>query len=137
MFGLVCFLVIRFTTTQDSYIKLRSVLATKTEIPISSSLVLECEAGGSPPPVIHWLRNGRHVDDSFKDIHSTIDIGILGLSFTRSKLFLDCVSPADEAVYTCVATNTFSQVRSESKVSIVNSQFFSPSEKCQVKRVGK
>lgn len=132
--------------TQAPHIKLRSVPATEIEIPISSSRVLECEAGGSPPPVIHWLKNGKRIDDSFEDM-LTIEneqinpIGILGLSFTRSKLFLDCVSPADEAVYTCVAENAFSRVSSESKVKIVKSEmspFSALSEECQnSKRFGK
>lgn len=30
--------------------------------PIGGQAVLECEAGGTPAPLIHWLRNGQRID---------------------------------------------------------------------------
>lgn len=135
---------------QGPYIKLRSVPSPEIEIPFSLSRVLECEAGGSPPPVIHWLRNGKRIKSSRREEMFTIElnepinepVAILGLSFTRSKLFLDCVSiTADEGIYTCVADNAFSRVFSESKVRVVKTQvspFSSLSKECtrDSKRLG-
>lgn len=28
---------------------------------LGSSITIECEAGGSPPPTIHWLKDGKKV----------------------------------------------------------------------------
>ena len=141
--------------SQSPHIKMRSVPSSEVEIPRSSSRVLECEAGGSPPPVIHWMKNGKRIEsnrikstslDSLEDM-ITIEneqinpVGILGLSFTRSKLYLDCVTPADEGIYTCVAENAFTRVVSESKVRIVKSElseFSALSDECSIdnKRFG-
>ena len=116
---------------QGPYIKLRSVPSPEVEIPFSSSRVLECEAGGSPPPVIHWLKNGKRLKSSKREEMLTMElnepmdepVAILGLSFIRSKLFLDCVSiTADEGIYTCVADNGFSRVFSESNVRVVKTE---------------
>ncbi|KAI1305835.1 RNA exonuclease 1 [Halotydeus destructor] len=44
--------------------------------------------------------------------------GVLGLSFTRSKLYLDCAQADDAAIYTCVAENAFSRMSAHSEVKI-------------------
>lgn len=129
--------------TQAPHIKLRSVPSSEIEIPMSSSRILECEAGGSPSPVIHWLKNGQRIESGSDALENmfTIEneqinpVGILGLSFTRSKLYLDCVTPSDEATYTCVAENSFSRVSSESKVRVIKSDvsyFSAMSQECAV-----
>ncbi|CAG5123766.1 unnamed protein product [Candidula unifasciata] len=97
-----------------------SKLFFKGELPSESvatqfgSIVLECEVGGSPPPTIHWLKDGvrllqdgSHSDDeaSYEDSVSSGSRRGLRLSSTRSRLYLDCVGEEDEGVYTCVAEN--------------------------------
>ena len=42
--------------------------------------------------------------------------GILGLGFTRSRLFIDCFQPQDEATYTCVAENAYERQSSSSQL---------------------
>lgn len=77
--------------------------------------VLECEAGGNPPPTIHWLKDGKKISQSTYDVlHSTtsdmMDVEpVLGLSFTRSRLFVDCMTFTDHGSYTCVAENTYTR----------------------------
>jgi len=43
----------------------------------------------------------------------------IALSSTRSRLFIDCADYSDEAVYTCVAENTFSRVSSHTKLNLI------------------
>lgn len=43
----------------------------------------------------------------------------VALSSTRSRLFIDCASFDDEAVYTCVAENPFSRVATQTKLSLI------------------
>lgn len=46
--------------------------------------------------------------------------GVLGLSFTRSRLYIDCAQALDAGVYTCVAENAYSRVSAESNVKVVH-----------------
>lgn len=46
--------------------------------------------------------------------------GILGLSFTRSRLYLDCAQAHDAGVYTCVAENPFTRISADAKVKVIN-----------------
>lgn len=45
-----------------SHLKLRNTPPDVLTVAESESLVVECEAGGNPPPTIHWLKNGRRID---------------------------------------------------------------------------
>jgi hypothetical protein len=78
------------------------------------NVVLECEAGGSPSPTVHWLRNGQRIhqgnSDSWDDdaaefeTISTVAVGSsLKLSLTRSRLFVDCLTPSTAGEYVCIA----------------------------------
>lgn len=101
---------------------LASKLFFKGELPAETvatqygSIVLECEVGGSPPPTIHWLKDGVRLlqdgshkpsDDeaSYEDPASVGGRRGLSLSSTRSRLYLDCLSEEDEGEYICVAEN--------------------------------
>lgn len=140
------------------HLRIRAAPAAQTELLALSNHVLECEAGGSPPPVIHWLKDGhrigqvsqprascsttstnvtststshpRHIhitsirahttQQSTHDVlESSSPVGELGLSFTRSRLYLDCVQPQDAATYTCVAENPFTRVSSDAQVKVI------------------
>lgn len=43
-----------------------------------------------------------------------------GFGFTRSRLYLDCLQPQDEGVYTCVADNTFERKSASSNIKITD-----------------
>ncbi|RWS12221.1 neural/ectodermal development factor IMP-L2-like protein, partial [Dinothrombium tinctorium] len=110
-------------------IKFRSVPKEEITVSATSNVVLQCEAGGNPPPKIHWLKDGERIAQSVDELTGVEDIeegdvnahGVLGLSFTRSKLYLDCVQPQDNAVYTCVADNPYNRIASNTRLTIVNS----------------
>lgn len=74
---------------------------------------LECEAGGSPPPTIYWMKDGKRLAQSFYEaVHQSEDEddvlpSRLGLGFTRSRLYIDCASTRDAGIYTCVAENEY------------------------------
>lgn len=40
------------------------------------------------------------------------------MSFTRSRLYLDCLTYKDSGVYTCVAENPYNRITSESQLSV-------------------
>ncbi|PVD29635.1 hypothetical protein C0Q70_08890 [Pomacea canaliculata] len=74
------------------------------------SIVLDCEAAGSPVPTIHWLKDGeRIVQGNFEtledDVASLEDMETeseeagdkLRLSSTKSRLYLDCLNSAARA----------------------------------------
>ncbi|XP_037092235.1 neural/ectodermal development factor IMP-L2-like [Pollicipes pollicipes] len=72
-----------------------------------SSLQLECEFLGSPPPTIDWLRGGslHHkaglIGDLEEETNSLETLSHGGIAATRSRLYLDCVTPRDQGQYTC------------------------------------
>lgn len=95
--------------------------------------VLECEAGGSPPPTIHWLRNGRPVtqkaleldEDEENEVSaeetnaiSEAFTPVMGIGSTKSRLYLDCTGPQDEANYACVAETPYQRVSATSHVMV-------------------
>lgn len=68
-----------------------------------SVLVLTCNASGSPPPVIHWTRNGR----SIMEMHAI-----------QNKLFLTH-DPAQSGEYSCVATNFIGKAKLSSNIQFI------------------
>ncbi|CAN8023561.1 unnamed protein product [Ixodes persulcatus] len=60
---------------------------------------------------------------------------MLGLSFTRSRLFIDCASAQfDEAEYTCVAENPYHRVSKTTKVKVSKIGGARSSPMCLVKK---
>ena len=43
-----------------------------------------------------------------------------GLALTRSRLWIDCVQPADEALYTCVAENSYERRSASTTVKVTS-----------------
>lgn len=43
---------------------------------------------------------------------------LIGLGFTKSKLYLDCLSPEDEGEYTCVAETATQRIVQTTQVSV-------------------
>lgn len=74
-----------------------------------SSRVLECEVGGFPSPIVYWLKNGKKIDeDSFSsDDVINDDEEVYSITMVKSRLYLDCVTSADEGEYTCVVENAY------------------------------
>ncbi|CAG2118770.1 unnamed protein product, partial [Medioppia subpectinata] len=106
---------------RSPYLRLREVPEPEITAIETSTHILQCEAGGSPTPTIHWLKNGHKISQGEMSSLSDDDIakGELSLSLTRSRLFLDCVHPKDAAVYTCVASSPTNRVSAESHVKVV------------------
>lgn len=118
----------------QNQIKFRRLPPKEFSAAIGSSITIDCEAGGSPPPSIHWLKNGkriqqndfdatqRAIDNAVADQYNTPqvdDVNRIALSSTRSRLFIDCASDSDEAVYTCVAENVYSRISSHTQLNLI------------------
>lgn len=118
-----------------SHLKLRDVPPEVLTVAESESLEVKCEAGGNPPPTIHWLKNGRRISEESLDGTENVEdpAPILGLSFTRSRLFIDCASSQlDEAEYTCVAQNPYHRVSKDTKIKVAKGSAANPM--CLVKK---
>ncbi|KAK7889294.1 hypothetical protein WMY93_024854 [Mugilogobius chulae] len=68
---------------------------TEKKVVLSKALVLECEAGGHPPPSLTWLKDGVPVQDS--EILRVLDQG--------KRIKIDSVTVSDSGHYVCVATS--------------------------------
>ncbi|KAH9363114.1 hypothetical protein HPB48_014104 [Haemaphysalis longicornis] len=126
---------------RKSHLKLRNAPPDVMTVSESDSLVVECEAGGNPPPTIHWLKNGLRVgQDMSAPEHTEEDVNpegapMLGLSYTRSRLFIDCASAQfDEAEYTCVAQNPYHRISKTTKVKVTKVGSAPSSPLCLVKK---
>ncbi|XP_013791643.1 zwei Ig domain protein zig-3-like, partial [Limulus polyphemus] len=90
------------------------------------SATLECEAEGNPSPIIHWLKDGRRIlQGSWGELESTLDeemngneVITQGVSRTRSRLFLDCVTAKHEGVYSCVAENPYQRISGQTDLKL-------------------
>lgn len=110
-------------TRQFIYIK----MAPPAEIPttLHANRVLECEASGSPPPTFHWLRNGRFIsqglgDEQMEESNAISEAltPVMGMGSTKSRLYLDCIGPQDEAEYTCVAETPYQRDTASTRIII-------------------
>ncbi|KAG9473293.1 hypothetical protein GDO78_019504 [Eleutherodactylus coqui] len=68
---------------------------------IGNAIVLSCEAEGSPPPKITWLKDGKFLETASH----------LGVIITGSRLQISRVQPAHAGQYTCMAQNPLSESR--------------------------
>ncbi|XP_056395554.1 LOW QUALITY PROTEIN: hemicentin-2 [Hyla sarda] len=70
------------------------------QLMMGNSIVLSCEAEGSPPPRITWLKDGKLIENANQ----------LGVIITGSRLQINRVQPAQLAgQYTCIAQNPLSE----------------------------
>ncbi|KAG8436526.1 hypothetical protein GDO86_007581 [Hymenochirus boettgeri] len=58
---------------------------------------LKCNADGIPPPTIHWLKDGKHINEDMGRISAHLDGEILTILKIQT---------SDMGKYTCVATNS-------------------------------
>uniref|UniRef100_A0A4W3JWV4 Hemicentin 1 n=1 Tax=Callorhinchus milii TaxID=7868 RepID=A0A4W3JWV4_CALMI len=68
---------------------------TDTTVTVHHTLELECQAAGSPPPKITWLKDGRPLN---------VQVGVKILADGR-KLVISRAQVSDTGQYRCVATN--------------------------------
>uniref|UniRef100_A0A8C6QPP1 Hemicentin-1 n=1 Tax=Nannospalax galili TaxID=1026970 RepID=A0A8C6QPP1_NANGA len=75
---------------------------------VNNLLELECQATGSPPPTIMWLKVGQLIDerDGFK------------ILLNGRKLVIAQAQVSDTGLYQCVATNTAGDDRKEFEVTV-------------------
>ncbi|KAK3094638.1 hypothetical protein FSP39_004303 [Pinctada imbricata] len=102
------------------FFKKNELLPSITVASRHQSIVLTCQAGGKSP-TIHWLKDDQRIqqgDDrdylndepAYEEPLNEGEGSSLGLSFTKSKLFLDCVTPEQAGEYTCVAETTTERI---------------------------
>lgn len=91
---------------------------------------LECQAGGTPAPSIHWLKDGNLIPQSeISHEHSpkstasdgTNSKGRINVSFANARLYLDCLSVQDEGEYTCVAENPYQRISTSTTLTVLSS----------------
>ncbi|XP_076367484.1 zwei Ig domain protein zig-4-like [Tachypleus tridentatus] len=107
-------------------IRLQKPSSSSLSVASYDSTILECEAEGNPSPIFHWLKDGQRIlQGSWDDLVSTLDEEMngnekitQGVSRTRSRLFLDCVTAKQEGVYSCVAENPYQRISGETVVKL-------------------
>lgn len=114
--------------------------------PIGGQAVLECEAGGTPAPLIHWLRNGQRIDQggasdelvavvggeetlSYENTETNDRLSTLQLSATKSRLYVDCVGHVDAGVYVCVAETPTRRIAVDYRLIIETRKVFGNRER--------
>ncbi|CAJ0944218.1 unnamed protein product [Ranitomeya imitator] len=78
------------------------------QLMIGNSIVLSCEAEGSPPPRITWLKDGERIEHA----------GQTGVIVTGSRLQISRAQPAHAGQYTCLAQNALSEAHKDFQLLI-------------------
>uniref|UniRef100_A0A3P8SM44 Ig-like domain-containing protein n=1 Tax=Amphiprion percula TaxID=161767 RepID=A0A3P8SM44_AMPPE len=78
--------------------------------PVDSSVTLQCQADGSPPPSVTWHKDGQQLRESVRQ--RVLSSGSLQMAF---------IQPSDAGRYTCTAANVAGTVKQEVAV-VENSQ---------------
>lgn len=58
---LVCLARVEAKPLNQNQVRFRRLPPKEFSAALGSSITIECEAGGSPPPAIHWLKNGNRI----------------------------------------------------------------------------
>ncbi|XP_074524022.1 hemicentin-1 [Halichoeres trimaculatus] len=81
---------------------------TKTYVaPVDSSVTLQCQADGSPPPSVSWHKDGQPLRESVRQ--RVLSSGSLQISF---------IQPSDAGRYTCNAANVAGTVSLEMSLTV-------------------
>lgn len=121
------------------HLRMRSIPPEFLYVSLGDNKVLECDAGGNPPPTIHWLKNGKRIQQNPMELNEVDDGNfdtnpLLGLSFTKSRLFIDCITEQDIGEYTCVAQNPYYRISSNTKVEMINKSKVTEDAFCLTKK---
>lgn len=86
------------------------VISSETEMylaPVDSSVTLQCQADGFPPPSVTWHKDGQTLNESVRQ--RVLSSGSLQLAF---------VQPVDTGRYTCTAANAAGTVGLEMRLTV-------------------
>uniref|UniRef100_A0A665VTB7 Hemicentin-1 n=1 Tax=Echeneis naucrates TaxID=173247 RepID=A0A665VTB7_ECHNA len=75
--------------------------------PVDSSVTLQCQADGSPPPSVTWHKDGQSLSESVRQ--RILSSGSLQISF---------IQPSDTGRYTCTAANVAGTVNLEMSLTV-------------------
>ncbi|XP_060933914.1 hemicentin-1 [Limanda limanda] len=75
--------------------------------PVDSSVMLQCQADGSPPPSVTWHKDGQPLSQSVRQ--RVLSSGSLQISF---------IQPSDTGRYTCTAANAAGTVSLEMSLTV-------------------
>ncbi|XP_029431086.1 immunoglobulin superfamily DCC subclass member 3 [Rhinatrema bivittatum] len=77
--------------------------------PVGTTAIFTCLAQGEPPPQVTWLKNGQ--------ILETTDH--VKLKNNNSTLTIYGISPADEAIYQCIAENSAGSTQASARLTVL------------------
>lgn len=75
--------------------------------PVDSSVTLQCQANGSPPPSVAWHKDGQPLNESVRQ--RVLGSGSLQIAF---------IQPSDTGRYTCTAANAAGTVSLEMSLTV-------------------
>uniref|UniRef100_A0A3B4Z1V9 Hemicentin-1 n=1 Tax=Stegastes partitus TaxID=144197 RepID=A0A3B4Z1V9_9TELE len=75
--------------------------------PVDSSVTLQCQAEGSPPPSVTWHKDGQQLSESVR--RRVLSSGSLQMAF---------IQPSDAGRYTCTAANAAGTVSLEMSLTV-------------------
>ncbi|KAM9325336.1 hemicentin-2 [Gastrophryne carolinensis] len=78
------------------------------QLAVGNSIVLSCEAEGSPPPKITWLKDGQPLEHA----------GERGMIIRGSRLQISRVQPSHAGHYSCIVQNLLSQAHKDFQLLI-------------------
>nr|ACE95861.1 fibroblast growth factor receptor-1 isoform IIIb [Squalus acanthias] len=81
-------------------------------VPAMKTVKFRCPAGGNPPPLLRWLKNGK----DFKPEHR---IGGYKVRSQHWSLIMEGVVPSDKANYTCVVENRYGSINHTYQLDVV------------------
>ncbi|XP_038571299.1 hemicentin-1 isoform X3 [Micropterus salmoides] len=79
----------------------------KYQAPVDSSVTLQCQADGSPPPSVTWHKDGQPLTESVRQ--RVLSSGSLQIAF---------IQPSDTGRYTCTAANAAGTVSLEMRLTV-------------------
>ncbi|MEE6479190.1 hypothetical protein FKM82_012174 [Ascaphus truei] len=81
-------------------------------VPAAKTVKFKCPAGGTPPPTLRWLKNGKE----FKPDHR---IGGYKVRYQTWSIIMDSVVPSDKGNYTCVVENKYGSLNHTYQLDVV------------------
>ncbi|KAL3862103.1 hypothetical protein ACJMK2_008096 [Sinanodonta woodiana] len=88
-------------------------LPTETLAPQGGNITIPCSVEGAPAPEVVWLKNGANMNLVVGDVNNRIY-----MSFNNGLVLTD-IQPADQATYTCQATNAIGVATNTTSVMVI------------------